>query len=391
MNRRRFIQASGAASLATLGACLDLSPTPTDVFYAPRTIRPPEQLGGTDARVSISQWPNGADAAAMISVDDFCSVDLGDLFDFGGSWASNASSTTEHLLINEVLETFPNARVLLNTITASRFDPRSAYPLAVANPISAATGWCDAVRALQERHPGLSLGWHGWSHYNAQKRNAQEFLAYDARRTEAALDAMEVEGAGTGLRFDRGFRPPGWGITAQLLDELARRAYILLDNSQMSTFASFRPGYIATPSGRWLFSISTSFTLSTKQIFDSGGLVVHHHHMTLPSANSLTDPLQQQSVLNFLDAYYLSSAPQITWLAPSEVRAAYDLAANVDWEADIEGGRVTLSVRAPAQLAKGLTWHVTGDAVTDVVLEGGAGRLWTVLDSPGVLKLVVTN
>src|SRR5438094_2860519 len=101
MNRRQFIQSSGAASLATLSACLDPSPTSADVSHPPRTIRPPEQLGGSDARVSISQWPNGADAAAMISVDDFCSVDLGDPFDFGGSWASNAPSTTEHLLINE--------------------------------------------------------------------------------------------------------------------------------------------------------------------------------------------------------------------------------------------------------------------------------------------------
>src|SRR5439155_23358267 len=135
----------------------------------------------------------------------------------------------------------------------------------------------------------------------------------------------------------------------------------------------------------------TSSTLSTRQIFDSGGLVVHHHHMTMPNANSLTDPVQRQSVLNFLDTYYSSSAPQIAWLAPSEVRAAYDLAANVDWEADIEGGRVTVNVRTAGQLAKGLTWRVTGEAVTDVVLEGGAGRLWTVLDSPGVLKLVITS
>jgi len=327
----------------------------------------------------------------MISVDDFCPANLGDPFDFGGSWASNLPSPVEQLLVNDVLETFPNARVLLNTITASRYDPRSTDPLAAAYPISAATGWCDVVRPLQERHPGLSLGWHGWSHYNGQKRDVEEFLAYDARRTEAVLDAMEVEGRGSGLRFDRGFRPPGWGITPQLLDELARRAYILLDNSQMSTFASFRPGYIATPSGRWLFSISTSFTLSTKQIFASGGLVVHHHHMTMPNANSLTDPLQRQSVLNFLDAYYSSSAPQIAWLAPSEVRAAYDLAATVDWEADLAGGLVTIHVRTPAQLAKGLTWRVTGGVATDVVLEGAAGRAWTVLDSPGVLKLVVTS
>jgi len=44
-----------------------------------------QSLGG-GVTVAISQWPDSADAAAFISADDLCPVNLGGNYDFGGSW-----------------------------------------------------------------------------------------------------------------------------------------------------------------------------------------------------------------------------------------------------------------------------------------------------------------
>jgi hypothetical protein len=399
VDRRDFLRVGGSAGLAAAFgcACEGTVVAPSRAVYtAPRTIRTPEVLGSADVEVTMSQWPNGADAAAMVSADDFCPVDLGAGYDFGGGWTPDGAGQPdgERLLVDDVFASYPDARVLLNTITAMRQDPRSgdpSYPLPSAHQLSAAASWCATLGALQQARPGLRFGWHGYTHYNPALHNAEEFLSYDADRTAATLDAMEEEGRRSGLTFDRGFRPPGWGVTGALLDELAGRDYILLDNSRMSTFASFLPGYIRTPGGRWLFSISTSFTLSAQEILDAGGLFVLHRHMTLPNANSLSIPAQRQSVLAFFAQYYSPPGRQIAWLAPSEVRASYDRAAAVDWDADVEGGRVTIEVSNPKMLRAGLTWVISGSDVTNATLYPTGDASWDVLEATSSLKLVVTG
>ena len=408
MQRRVFLRLAGAAGAGLLWTCAsrDVSapPPPEPVALLP----PPLELGSAGVSVAISQWPDGADAAAMVSVDDFCQVNLGPAYDFGGSWApygglasptsdppqragQTAGESSERFLLSDVLGRHPGVKVTLNTITAMRQDPRSFDALPAPHPLSDAPAWDAVVKGLQSNCPGLSLGWHGYSHYNSDRHSSEEFLQYDSNQTRRALDAMEYQGQESGLTFNRAFRPPGWATTPQLLEELARRGYTLLDNSQMPTFASFRPGYILTPQGRALFAISTSFTLPPSAVLGQNGLWVLHFHMTAPNSNAVFDESVRDAALQFIEQHASPGAIQLAWLSPEEVRAAYDAAARVRWTASLSGTRVTISITDGTALARGITWMVAGGA-SDVVLDAGTpGPQWTVVDRSGTLKLVVTG
>src|SRR5437773_9062261 len=87
MDRRTFVRTAGLGALGVATGCLDPERVgPAQAFETPLLLPAPQALGGGVATVAISQWPDSADAAAFISADDLCPVNLGGDYDSGGSW-----------------------------------------------------------------------------------------------------------------------------------------------------------------------------------------------------------------------------------------------------------------------------------------------------------------
>lgn len=389
MDRRKFVSLIGTVSLGLGTGCLDPLETQHPARPRPRLIGPPLPVGGGAGLVTMSQWPFGADAAAVVSADDLCPVDLGDPYDFGGSWTSpgDASMGLVEGFVTQLLQAYPRLRFSFYTIAAMKHDPRTDTSLPRSARLSLFPEWCRRLQQLQQAHAGLVLGWHGYSHFNQRRGGPTEFSGYDAVETVRALDAMEAEARASGLVLTRGFRPPGWAITDNLLNELGARGYILADNSALPTYAGSRPSYISTADGQWLFRIGVTLNQTPAQVFAQGGMYVAHHHMTPPNVNTLTDPAIRSEILRFVEMWYDSQDPQIVWLSPDEARDSYDAAAAVNWGASMDGSKVRIDVLNSDAVQPGLTWHVQSSSTSDVEVYSGGTRLQIdVVEKAGMLK-----
>jgi hypothetical protein len=393
MERRRFLSVASAVSAALATGCLDPFDTLLKPQRAPSLIPRPVSIGGGSGSVAISQWPFGADAAATISADDLCSLNLGEPYDFGGSLILGDArpGTLEDFIFNRVLRTYPRVRFSFYTIAAMKLDPRTNSPLSHAARLTESPDWCGRIRELQATYPGFVLGWHGYSHWNDRIGGPTEFVAYDDVQTQQALNSMESVIVSAGVKVTRGFRPPGWGITNHLLDELGARSYILADNSSLPTYSGIQPGYIRTPAGQWLFRIGVTFTMTPAEAFAAGGMYVVHNHMTPPNVNALGDQAVRDRILRFISIWYDSTDPQIAWLSPDDVREAYDQAAGVSWTAALDGSKATIEVQNPESLRPGITWQVRSSDVTDVEIYAHSQKTPNIVTQrPGLLTVYLT-
>jgi len=138
--------------------------------------------------------------------------------------------------------------------------------------------------------------------------------------------------------------------------------------------------------------MGVTFQLTAADTFAQGGWFEAHHHMTLPNANTLTDPANRDRIKRFVQRWYPSTEPQIAWLSADEVFRAYSDAAAIQWVGSFSGRKVTIDLLNARAIKPGITWIINSNNANDVeVLAGGVKIKSAVTQRPGVLKVSVID
>jgi peptidoglycan/xylan/chitin deacetylase (PgdA/CDA1 family) len=140
---------------------------------------------------------------------------------------------------------------------------------------------------------------HGLNHYNPKhEHSSMEFVGLSLDESVRRLLEMEQIFARANIQYVRGFRPPGWGVTPELLDSLNRLGYMFLAGSADFTTAiglnsraagvGLRDNDLMFPTKRahdsfatFCANCNTSTWRRGIEILDAGGLALFQTHIAM--------------------------------------------------------------------------------------------------------------
>jgi peptidoglycan/xylan/chitin deacetylase (PgdA/CDA1 family) len=206
-------------------------------------------------------WPHGKQAAFTITVDDIHPEGSSDQegIDYGGDMDQG-----NFRFLNTLIERRPYVKITLFVIAdwVARPDYVGWKVLSALDPIVSRLARVSprlvrSTRTMMRRQRSYEQGrfrldlkehgkwrdWlaskvrtgnfevvpHGLNHYNPKHENSSmEFVGLSLEESMRRLLEMEQIFESANIPYTRGFRPPGWGATQELLESLQKLGYIFL-------------------------------------------------------------------------------------------------------------------------------------------------------------------
>lgn len=194
-----------------------------------------ERATSLPALTGRAHYPNGATAAVAFSIDDVHPARSSDGYEAGGDLARGVLGRLARLVGR-------HPALKLTLFVAADWQERSVDPTRrllaalpwIRNRLYLAERWTPGTMAL-DRHPDfvtylkalprVEVAPHGLTHTGRGLEIPQEFRRMSASRCERTLAEMERIFDRAGLRWTRGFAPPGWAVSEDLLRCLVKRDY----------------------------------------------------------------------------------------------------------------------------------------------------------------------
>ncbi len=319
--------------------------------------------------VTKNLWLYGIRAVALITVDDFCPLDQGGEYDYGGDITAEGLVNT--FFVDQVLSQYPACKVNWFTIPNMRQDLVNTE---IFNDgtyrLRNQQDWVTWVKTLQATYPQLVLSYHGWIHVQlANAASAGEFTVYDAEETLAALESMKSEFKYVGLELDNAFRPPGWAYNQTLLDWLADNDMVFCDNKALATSDSeFLPSYYTTDSGKKLVRIAVPSIAQTIVLETYNGNGIIHYHWTQPNNNRLSLEANQTAIIVSIRTVISRNGKDVVWLSYGEMGEHFKKSNAVSYEETVTGTEVSIQTENTAEELTGVTFQFAGGHPTAVTV-----------------------
>ncbi len=196
--------------------------------------------------IELCKYPFNKDCALTFTVDDLHPESANDLEhkDFGYDFTSNfwQSLKTLKAKFPEIVFTLfavPNWRDRADSPKGILWPLRKLHRIKnfyLDNTFNIALpkyrDWVAGVNTLVDE--GLiEIGTHGYWHYSFLQKvpKSQENLLLSKDETAAKLTLMEKLFNESGIKYEKSFRPPGWGLNHHLADFLAAHDYLYIASS----------------------------------------------------------------------------------------------------------------------------------------------------------------
>jgi peptidoglycan/xylan/chitin deacetylase (PgdA/CDA1 family) len=284
-------------------------------------------------------WPKGYRAALVIGIDDVHPESSQDRLDFGGDMEKGAlglllNLINAHPYIKITLFITPNWQLkpqnvpFINFVkknVQNRFVDKLTTPLVrkwrldtFAIESAKYQAWCNFMRE-QVLSNKFSLGIHGYSHFNPTYF-AQEFQSLSYEETEHRIENALKMFDSANLPVSKGFAPPGWSVTGNLLTALVKYNFkyiagcvdhhspvaqnIFSSQAGLQSISLYYPqvmlgGLVHIPRN---YDISESDIERAEEIINIGGVIgIHGHIAKMPGINN---PISTETI-NKLDKLLL--------------------------------------------------------------------------------------
>lgn len=202
-----------------------------------------------------------------------------------------------------------------------------------------------------------------------------EFSGYSSKeQTEVALLNMITEFDKVGLKIDKAFRPPGWGINSWLLDWLADNEILLGDTPRMETATDpCHPSWYITPVGNKLLRIAVPDAFSVDEVIEAEGCYIKHFHFTEPNENSISRLENLTDMKDTIRYIQQKWGNQVGWLSYGEMGEHFKRTEKIKYESYSEEKLPIITTKNTNEELTGVTFECSNPKPKKVIIKTRLG------------------